>query len=117
MTEKEQNQLAFYSSFYDLVWESGWINDDTTYDLARQAEQESGFNAFGEEVERETGQWRVKSGEMYWTGWGEDGTHPTFTLDTDPFALKDVPTFDSKRKAEDIAAIFGGDVEEVGDDE
>ncbi|MBC1290529.1 hypothetical protein [Listeria booriae] len=117
MTEKEQNQLAFYSSFYDLVWESGWMHSDVKNELTKQAEQESGFNAFGEEVERETGQWRVKSGEMYWTGWGEDGTHPTFALDTAPDSLADAPTFNNKKKAEDVAAIFGGDVEKVGDAE
>ncbi|MBC1983468.1 hypothetical protein [Listeria booriae] len=115
MTKK--NQLMFYSSFYDLVWESGWMHSDVKHELTKQAEQESGFNAFGEEVERETGQWRVKSGEMYWIGWGEDGTHPTFTLDTALDSLADVPTFGSKKKAEDVAAIFNGDVESVGDAE
>ncbi|EUJ51822.1 hypothetical protein [Paenilisteria rocourtiae] len=117
MTEKEQNQLAFYNSFYGLVWESGWLSSDTAYDLSKQAQQESGFNAFGEEVEREIGAWRVKSGEMYWTGWGEDGTHPTFALDTAPDSLSDVPTFNSKRKAEEVAEIFGGEVERVEEGE
>ncbi|MBC1491420.1 hypothetical protein HCI99_06235 [Listeria booriae] len=113
MTEKEQNQLAFYSSFYSTIWESGWLSYDTKQGLMEEAEQKCGFNAFGEEVEREIGLWRVKTGEMYWTGWGEDGTHPTFTLDTAPDSLADAPTFNNKRKAEDIAAIFGGDVEKV----
>ncbi|MBC2258875.1 hypothetical protein [Listeria booriae] len=115
MTEKEQNQLAFYSSFYSTIWESGWLSYATKQELMEEAEQKCGFNELGEEIKRE--KWRVKSGEMYWIGWSEDGTHPTFALDTDPFALKDVPTFDSKRKAEEVAAIFGGDVEKVGDDE
>ncbi|MBC2303400.1 hypothetical protein [Listeria booriae] len=115
MTKK--NQLMFYSSFYDLVWESGWLSYDTKQTLTKQAEQESGFNAFGEEIERETVKWRVKSGEMYWTGWSEDGRHPTFTLDTAPDSLADAPTFNDKRKAKDVAAIFGGDVEKVEEGE
>lgn len=52
MTEKEQNQLAFYKRFYHLVWDSGWMSSDTTYDLTKQAERETGFDADGEEVEK-----------------------------------------------------------------
>ncbi|MBC1459356.1 hypothetical protein [Listeria newyorkensis] len=117
MTEKEQNQLAFYSSFCDLIWESGWLSSDTVYDLTRQAEQESGFDSDGEEVQREIGKWRVKYGELYWISWGEDGTEPTFLIDNMIGTLDNVPTFDTEKEANDIAIIFGGEIEKVGDDE
>ncbi|ENF5220164.1 hypothetical protein ABRN95_002391 [Listeria monocytogenes] len=52
MTEKEQNQLSFYRTFYHVIWESGWMNSDAKHELTKQVEQESGFDADGEDVEK-----------------------------------------------------------------
>lgn len=52
MTEKEQNQLAFYKRFYHLVWERKLMSNSAVYDIERRAEQESGFDLSGKEVEK-----------------------------------------------------------------
>lgn len=48
MTENEKNQLEFYKCFYYLMWGSGWVSTDITYDYSRKAEYISGFNSDGE---------------------------------------------------------------------
>ncbi|WP_167630627.1 DUF1642 domain-containing protein [Listeria valentina] len=53
MSEKEKNQLAFFKEFYDLVWDTGWVNNDIAYMLTIKAVKKSGFDSGGNHIKRE----------------------------------------------------------------
>lgn len=60
--------------------------------------------------------WYVKVGILYFIEF-DTGIFPTFTIDDAPGKKGDATIFTDLGKAEEIASIVGGEIEEVGDDE